>query len=59
MVRLTINKLLSEQVMDYKTGSTDNIYTVNINNDSFIDFIAHFWCDSQTPAEIDTEDGAL
>ena len=33
MVRLTINKLLSEQVMDYKTGSTDNIYTENINND--------------------------
>ena len=29
---------------------------VDINNDSFIDFIAHFWCDSETPAEIDTKD---
>ena len=29
---------------------------VDINDDSFIDFIAHFWCDSETPAEIDTKD---
>ena len=26
-----------------------------INNDEYIDFIAHFWCDSLTPAEYDTE----
>ena len=26
-----------------------------INNDEHIDFIAHFWCDSLTPAEYDTE----
>jgi hypothetical protein len=28
---------------------------VDINNDSFQDFIAHFWCDSNTPTQISYE----
>ena len=33
MVRLTISKLLSEQVIDYKTSNTDTIHTEDIDND--------------------------
>ena len=28
---------------------------LNLNDDSYIDFIAHFWCDSLTPAEYSNE----
>ena len=28
---------------------------VKINNDHYMDFIAHFWCDSSTPAEFDDQ----
>ena len=28
---------------------------VKINNDHYMDFIAHFWCDSLTPAEFDDQ----
>jgi hypothetical protein len=28
---------------------------VRINDDNYMDFIAHFWCDSQTPAEFDDQ----
>jgi hypothetical protein len=28
---------------------------VKINNDHYMDFIAHFWCDSSTPAELDDQ----
>ena len=35
---------------------------VRINEDNFVDFIAHFWCDSENPAAIDdkpTEDALV
>jgi hypothetical protein len=28
---------------------------IRINDDGFIDFIAHFWCDSITPADFDDQ----
>ena len=28
---------------------------LNLNDDSYIDFIAHFWCDSLTPAEFNND----
>ena len=52
--------ILSDSVSYYShacnSPSFQFLIPVDINNDSFIDFIAHFWCDSETPAEIDTKD---
>ena len=28
---------------------------MNINDDEYVDFIAHFWCDSSTPAQFDDQ----
>ena len=55
------NPIVLSDSVSYYADACNNpsfqfLIPVNINNDSFIDFIAHFWCDSQTPAEIDTED---
>ena len=52
--------VLSDSVSFYSNAcnnpSFQFLIPININNDSFIDFIAHFWCDSDIPAEIDTKD---
>ena len=52
--------VISDSVSYYSNACNDPSFQflipVNINNDKFIDFFAHFWCDTKTPAEIDTKD---
>ena len=52
--------VISDSVSYYSNACNDPSFQflipVNINNDKFIDFFAHFWCDTTTPAEIETKD---
>ncbi len=52
--------ILDDSVSYYSNACNDPSFQflipVDINNDSFIDFIAHFWCDTETPAEVDVKD---
>ncbi len=54
------NPIILEDAVSYYSNACNNpsfqfLIPVHINDDNFIDFIAHFWCDSETPAEISDE----
>jgi hypothetical protein len=51
------NPIILEDGVSYYSQACNNpsfqfLIPVHINDDNFVDFIAHFWCDSETPAEI-------
>tara|TARA_B100000963_G_scaffold102587_2_gene88819 strand:- start:10497 stop:11924 length:1428 start_codon:yes stop_codon:yes gene_type:complete len=52
--------VLQDSVSYYSNACNDPSFQflipVNINDDNFIDFIAHFWCDTVIPAEVDIKD---
>ena len=54
------NPIILEDAVSYYSDACNNpsfqfLIPVHINDDNFVDFIAHFWCDTETPAEISYE----
>lgn len=55
------NPIILEDSVSYYSSACNNpsfqfLIPTDINNDRYVDFIAHFWCDSETPAEISFND---
>ena len=51
------NPIILEDGISYYSNACNNpsfqfLIPVKINDDNFVDFIAHFWCDSENPAEV-------
>ena len=58
-----VQPIILEDGVSYYSNACNNpsfqfLIPVNINDDIYTDFIAHFWCDSENPTEISIEDVA-
>lgn len=56
-----VTPIILEDGVSYYSNACNNpsfqfLIPVNINDDIYTDFIAHFWCDSENPTEISKED---